>query len=489
VASKGTRAGSSRASGRSRGGGASETVARDARRYNEIVLAATHNSYAGAPSGDLGSLRRQFDGGVRFVELDLHDNDFVSTGYRIGHEAPGDAVVHAGGNPRGDRLGAWLRTIQRWSDANPHHAPITVALDVKDDLTDNHSFAQGNLARLNAELPKHFSGLFTAEALGNGPWPTVDDLRGRVIVVLSGDEGTRLAYVRDPGHNPAVAVDAAGHVVEVHDSGGGDLWYWTGEFLSPTRVRWHRHGRYDAGQKPAIALGDGGLVVEVHEDPDLDDDQLWYRVGRLTADFEIEWSSRDGRSFPGADAGLNPSVRFVDPASKVVREVHRSARTGSHWYWNGNLRASSGSIVWTRDDADGGQTQDPLFDKARAVSGRRSVAVRTGSHGAFDSDTLLYTTGSSGWQRIRYQQIAFVEAQRGDGHAFAAEGASFFAATAKDSSARAWAQGWRLGGKLVRLWEFNDPRFTTDPPPSFPATDHPGSRWYKEYCAEVECVS
>jgi len=82
-----------------------------------------------------------------------------------------------------------------------------------------------------------------------------------------------------------------------------------------------------------------------------------------------------------------------------------------------------------------------------------------------------------------------VEAQRGDGHAFEAEGAWFFAATAKDPGARAWAQGWRLGGKLVRLWEFNDSHFATTPPPSFAATDHPDSAWYRQYCAAVDCVS
>ena len=117
--------------------------------------------------------------------------------------------------------------------ANPRHAPITVALDLKDRLTDNPSFAQGNLARVNQELLEAFERLFAAEALGRGRWPTVDALRGRVIAVLSGDEETRLAYVRDPGHNPAVAINAAGRVVEVHDSGGGELWYWTGEVSSP----------------------------------------------------------------------------------------------------------------------------------------------------------------------------------------------------------------------------------------------------------------
>ena len=338
-------------------------------------MAATHNSYAGTPSGDLGSLRRQLDGGVRFVELDVHDNDFASFGYRIGHETPGDHVIHAGGNPRSDRLGAWLGTIAGWSAANPLHAPIAVALDLKDRLTDNRSFAEGNLARLNAELLERFAGVFTAEQLGNEPWPTVDALRGRVIVVLSGDRGTRLAYVRDPGHNPAVAINAAGHVVEVHDSGGGDLWYWTGEFVSPTRVRWHRHGRYDSGQRPAVALDGAGRVVEVHEDPDPGDNQLWYRVGRLASDFELDWSGRAGRSFPDADQGVNPSVRFIDPGSSLVREIHQSERTRNHWYWNGRLTSSSRAIEWTRDAADGGQTDDPPFDKTRDVSGAHKIAV------------------------------------------------------------------------------------------------------------------
>jgi len=463
-------------------------VAGDIRRYNEVVLAATHNSYAGVPSGDLGPLRRQLDAGVRFVELDVHDNEFGSYGYRIGHEAPGDQVSKAGGNPRTDKLVAWLRAIAGWSDDNPRHAPVTVALDIKDDLTDNRSFAEGNLARLNADLVDCLPRLFTCERLGSELWPTVEALRGQAVVVLSGDAGTRVAYVRDRGHNPAAAANAAGHVVEVHDSGGGDLWYWTGTLVGPQEVRWCRHGHYDTGQRPAVALDDSGLVVEVHEDPD-GDHQLWYRVGRLTDDLEIKWSSPGGRSFPGNDRGASPSVRFIGDSPNRVREIHRSEETGEHWYWDGRCSSSGGSIAWSRDPADGGRTQQPLFDKSSTTSGDCEITVRTGSHGAFGSDTLLYTAGSSPTQRIRYEQIAFVEVQRGDPYALESEGAWFFAASAKDADARRWAQGWRLGRKLVRLWEFNDPAFATDPPPSFPATDHPAADWYEAYCAAAGTVA
>src|SRR5215213_5662513 len=117
------------------------------RRYNEVVVAATHNSYAGKPSGNLGSIPHQLDTGVRFIELDVHDNDFAEHGYRVGHEAPGNDVVTAAGNPRSTSLTSWLRRIARWSSAHPRHVPIAVALDLKDRLTDNRSFAEGNLAR------------------------------------------------------------------------------------------------------------------------------------------------------------------------------------------------------------------------------------------------------------------------------------------------------------------------------------------------------
>jgi hypothetical protein len=458
-----------------------------ARRYNEVSFAATHNSYAGVPSGDLGPIRRQLDGGVRFIELDVHDNDFTSTGYRIGHESPGDDVARSGGNPRTDRLGPWLREMAAWSKGHPRHAPIAVALDLKDRLTDNRSYAQGNLARLNDALLAAFDRLYTAEELGNAAWPTITALRGRIVVVLSGDEETRLAYVRDTGHNPAVAMNAAGHVVEVHDSGGGELWYWTGEFVAPGRVRWARHGRYDTGERPAVALNDAGLIVEVHEDPDPGDTHLWYRMGQLTADLEVEWFSQQGRSFPNADEGVTPSVRFVDRASDRVREVHASDQTGLHWYWNGRPGATRGAMLWTRDDE--GRTDDPLFDKARDSAGRRDISVRTGSHGAFGSDTLLYQSGGRAARRIRYRQLAFVEAQRGGAGALEQEGAWFFAASARTAESRQWAQGWRRGGKIVRLWEFDEARFATDPPPSFPATDHPQAGWYRDYGASVGFVS
>ena len=111
----------------------------------------------------------------------------------------------------------------------------------------------------------------------------------------------------------------------------------------------------------------------------------------------------------------------------------------------------------------------------------------TGSNGAFGSDTLLYSAAGSATQRIRYEQLAFVEAQQGD-EGLASEGAWFIAAPASDDDARRWAQGWRRGGRLVRLWSFNAASCGTDPPVSYPATDYPDAEWYVNYCASVHAV-
>ena len=82
--------------------------------------------------------------------------------------------------------------IATWSSGQRGHAPITIATDVKPDLTKAKSFAQGNPAALNEVLRDAFGDrLLTAEELGTADWPDVDDMRGRVLWVLSGDGGTR----------------------------------------------------------------------------------------------------------------------------------------------------------------------------------------------------------------------------------------------------------------------------------------------------------
>ena len=198
-------------------------------------------------------------------------------------------------------------------------------LDLKDDLTDNPSYAAGDLAALNDELRSVFGTqlLRAADYRANA---TVDALRGRVFALLSGDAATRAAYRRDVGYHPAIAINGRGQVVEVHDSGGGALWYWTGTYGADGRVTWQRHGRYDSGITPAVAINDNGDLVEVHQSQN--STTLWYRTGHVNWAGEITWSASHQY-----DDGVLPSVAFTSDNGADLREVHRSQSSSQNWTW------------------------------------------------------------------------------------------------------------------------------------------------------------
>ncbi|MFF0146158.1 hypothetical protein ATK36_0667 [Amycolatopsis sulphurea] len=119
------------------------------------------------------------------------------------------------------------------------------------------------------------------------------------IAVLATLTGTALGY------HPSVALNGHGQVVEMHNSGTGALWYWTETYDADGRVAWQRHGRYDSGQTPAIALDGADRIVEVHQSQSAA--TLWYRTGQLGADGEITWSA--SRQY---DNGVLPTVAFTD---------------------------------------------------------------------------------------------------------------------------------------------------------------------------------
>jgi hypothetical protein len=236
-----------------------------------------------------------------------------------------------------------------------------------------------------------------------------------------------------------------------------------------------------------VALNDDGVVVEVHEDPDTWDDQLWYRTGILGADFEITWSSPAGLPFPGDDSGVAPTVRFLDLGGTALREVHRSPETDLGWYWDGAYDPGEQIVHWTRG-ADGGRTDEPPPRVDVATAGGETVEVAVGADGPFDADTLLARVGGGDLRRIRFRQLAFVEAQHGGSGALAADGVLFFAGAAGDDAVRSWAAARRREGRLVRLWQFDDAGDDADPPVSFAATDFPFTDWYRAYCAALHCA-
>ncbi|WP_163509423.1 hypothetical protein [Fodinicola acaciae] len=432
--------------------------------FTQAVFAATHNSYSG---GERGSITSQLDHGVRFIEFDVHDNDYATNhDYGIGHNSPGDEVDH-NGNPASNLLHDWLATVATWSAAHPAAAPIVVMLDLKDDLTDNPSYAAGNLTALNHELEAAFGTRLLRPADYAGQ--SVDALRGKVLTLLSGNGSTRTEYRRDVGYNPAVALNGHGQVVEVHDSGGGALWYWTGTYQANGTISWQRHGKYDSGVTPAVALNDDGWLVEVHKSQS--SSTIWYHVGHLAADGEISWSPSHQY-----DNGVLPTVAFTGSG---LREIHQSQSNSQNWQWLGTLNTAAGTVSWTGN----AKTSDPRFDKSTSVRGSARVTVSTSADGPMPAQTLHWTTDRASG-RIRYQQTAFDEFQAGD-NAQLQEDALFYGSTASNKS---FIVAARNSGHLVRGWDFDSADLATQPLANYPATNSPSADWYQTMLSEAGAV-
>jgi len=441
--------------------------------YNRAYFRASHNSYSG---GERGTLVAQLDAGVRQIELDFHDNDYEEQGFRVGHGSPGSEVDHSSPNPASDSLEDWMMVVSDWSLAHPGHAPIHLQLNIKDDMTDNRHTGEGSLAALNSLLLDVLSGrLFWARNL-EGDWPTVDSLRDKFVVGLTGVETmtSRVAYVRDKGRDPAVAINDHGQIIEVHQSELHDsLWYWTGQLQDDGSVIWWHHGRYDNGRSPAIALNNNGVFVEVHRSQT--DDDLWYWSGSIGPDGDLQFL--ENREF---DSGVAPSIRFTDLEANTLREIHTSDSDESvRWDWLAEVDPASGLVAWGAH----GTTADEAFDTDTASAEAGEVSVASATHGASGANTLVYTTPTSGPSRIRYAQIAFIDTSWGDLPVLT-EASRFRSFPSGDHVA---LRDWTAGGGIGRMWHFSesDAEELASSPPNFGATDEPLSAWYNSWAVGV----
>ena len=428
--------------------------------YLDAVVGATHNSY----SPGRGTLAKQFEVGVRFMELDvrLKDREYV-----LGHGFAGHEVADGDGNPAGIKLSTWLAAI-----AKQRQGPLTIALDVKQDLTKPDSFAEGNLGALNAAMRTAFGDrLLTADELGDADWPA--EMAERVVWVLSGDEGTREGYLGDGGRAPAVALNGGGRVVEVHASRRGDLWYWTGRHDGG--VTFKRHGRIGDGRSPAVALTDDGHVVVIHAGGGFD---AGCTVGRLDAEDEIAFKPTQRAALPQASREPAPVVRLIAPSRlRVTYETDFGRRA-----CEGTLDPVAWSVDWDAE-AKPATGEDARFHANLAQTGGRDVSVSAVPWEGRDGERLVYGTDACASAPIRYEQLAFVEAQwfptfqRADD----VEGRRFLAANARDEETYEWLRKHRQG-RLVRMWNFEQEH--TAQRPNFPATNDPRAAWYREYLAK-----
>ncbi len=453
-------------------------------RYDLCRFWSTHNSYDGLDgNGNLkGTLATQLAGNVRCLELDLWDSDYAQFGdYRLGHLKAGDGVALGGGaggqNPRTLLFADWLTAVKNWSDAKAGaHAPITLVLDLKSDLTDN---AQGgDLEDLNATLEDVLGdALFTRDDFDATParqWPEVDALEGRFITVLSGDSASRLAYRYCFGAQPALAANASGDVVLAYPSPAGDMRCWSGR-VKPRdgRVDWRRKGTYgfdpNTVSEPSLAVTDDGFVVSVHRigprpgeaGPAL----LECQVGAIQDDGRIAWGEPDTFG-----AGLEPGVSVVSPNRLV--EVHKTPSGKSLRQRAGTLDRARKRVSW----GDAAPAAAPLPRDVVAWKGH-DLRCLTNALG-------MVLCAVDGAQRpVQHRQLAFVELQSGEERRGFVD-PLFFSATAAEKDAIAAA---RAAGMVARGYWFRESDRTQPPTPpqeNMAATDEPQSPWYAAYMAD-----
>jgi hypothetical protein len=184
-------------------------------RINQLQFVGTHNSYhvRAKPHRNFKSLNYshaplnvQLDRGVRSLELDLHDRTGV---FEVFH------VVKMDEGTTCRRLSDALETVRKWSDAHPHHLPISFLFELKKDgigLDPTiHPFNAASLDRLDELLRSVFPAArcitpddvrgtapTLREAVEKGGWPTIAASRGKVFFTLHDEGKLRDAYVK--GH-------------------------------------------------------------------------------------------------------------------------------------------------------------------------------------------------------------------------------------------------------------------------------------------------
>ncbi len=155
-------------------------------QYHNAFFKTSHNSYE-------HSIREQLNKGVRGLEYDIHDDKIQELeDFEVYHlQNHIDSLLDEDGNPNNLLLTNWLKLLDDWSDEqNKDHTPITLFIELKDSIIDSNNEPEElyGIKKLNKIIVDAFNSntLFTFKDFreNNFNWPTVRELKGRVIIVL-----------------------------------------------------------------------------------------------------------------------------------------------------------------------------------------------------------------------------------------------------------------------------------------------------------------
>ncbi|MFX0041024.1 MAG: Ca2+-dependent phosphoinositide-specific phospholipase C [Promethearchaeota archaeon] len=154
--------------------------------YNKAFFKTSHNSYE-------HSIREQLNKGVRGLEYDIHDDKIQELGdFEVYHlQNHIDCLLNVDGNPNDLLLSNWLKVLDNWSsEQNKDHAPITLFVELKDSIIDSNNEPEElfGIKKLNKIIIDSFKPktLFTFKDFreNNFKWPTVREMKGKVLIVL-----------------------------------------------------------------------------------------------------------------------------------------------------------------------------------------------------------------------------------------------------------------------------------------------------------------
>ncbi|MHA2038750.1 MAG: hypothetical protein ACW98X_20145 [Promethearchaeota archaeon] len=155
--------------------------------YHEAFFKASHNSYE-------QSIKEQLTYGVRGLEYDIHDDKIQELDdFEVYHLKNNlGALLNENGNPSTYLLSDWLRIINDWSNNQRNdHSPITLFIELKDNIIDlnNKPDKLYGIKKLNNIIEDSISPayLYTFRNFreNNFKWPTVRELKGKIIIVLT----------------------------------------------------------------------------------------------------------------------------------------------------------------------------------------------------------------------------------------------------------------------------------------------------------------
>ncbi|MGF6229689.1 hypothetical protein QFZ27_003644 [Inquilinus ginsengisoli] len=240
--------------------------------YNAAYWSRPHNAYEKVHFARLTDV---LDRGNQVVEIDVYDN----SGFPVKHDPGNSNTDNNCKGGAGGLLQDCLRDIKAWSDAHPGHLPITVQFDLKPSLG-LWGWDAGYMSALNTlvatelgvkvykpETLRAFTGYASLrEGVYRAGWPTVDSLRGRIILQMMGGpigdkNDTQEEYVNQFGSAAQIFVCPEAH--EPND------FYWNGnanDFDDANTNKWVVCGNHEAVQywyKDTLTAQQNGQIVNL----------------------------------------------------------------------------------------------------------------------------------------------------------------------------------------------------------------------------------